>query len=559
MEQNRVNIEYDRYLSPLDVLGIAFGCTVGWGAFVMPGTTFLPVAGPLGSLIALAIGMLVILVIGMNFSYLMQHRPGTGGVYAYTKHAFGRDHAFLCAWFLCLSYLTVVFLNATSLFSVIRAVFGSRLQVGYNYYNIGGNVIFMGEVGASIVALAIIGLLFINAKPLLQKLHTVLTILLVLSVAAVAALCLPHFRLGDLQAAFGTQGGNKVHAIFSIVVLAPWAFVGFEVISLETVHFDFKVSRSRWIVGISIMLSGVIYMLLTLVSICAAPDGYGSWQAYIADLDRLNGADAIPTFFAAKSIIGPAGLVLMAIAAITSILTCMIAGYRATARILSTMAEDRILSKKFNETTNSIVFIMLISIVISVFGRTALECFIDLTAFGAIVGFGYTSASAWKLARKLGSRKVIATGALGTIVSAIFAVAQLIPKLTVVETMGTEAFLVLSLWCLLGFMFYLRIVTRSSAADFSSPTTSSVAIFALLLYSVLMWLGKRLMAAESLSAVHDTLVFEGSLMLLVIFIGLCVMMYIQRLARQKHDALQRDLARAAQRRDSDTPSGPDAG
>ncbi|MBR6219612.1 MAG: APC family permease, partial [Clostridia bacterium] len=74
MEQNRVNIEYDRYLSPLDVLGIAFGCTVGWGAFVMPGTTFLPVAGPLGSLIALAIGMLVILVIGMNFSYLMQHR-----------------------------------------------------------------------------------------------------------------------------------------------------------------------------------------------------------------------------------------------------------------------------------------------------------------------------------------------------------------------------------------------------------------------------------------------------------------------------------------------------
>ena len=38
----------DRYLSPLDVWGMSFGVMVGWGAFVMPGTTFLPVAGPEG-------------------------------------------------------------------------------------------------------------------------------------------------------------------------------------------------------------------------------------------------------------------------------------------------------------------------------------------------------------------------------------------------------------------------------------------------------------------------------------------------------------------------------
>ena len=49
MADNRVISEYDRYLSPLDVWAIAFGCTIGWGAFMMPGSTFLPVAGPLGS------------------------------------------------------------------------------------------------------------------------------------------------------------------------------------------------------------------------------------------------------------------------------------------------------------------------------------------------------------------------------------------------------------------------------------------------------------------------------------------------------------------------------
>ena len=199
MENNRPLNEYDRYLSPLDVLAIAFGCTIGWGAFVMPGTTFLPVAGPLGSVIALLISVAVVLVIGSNFSYLMRHRPGTGGVYAYTKDAFGRDHAFLCAWFLCLSYLTVVFMNATSLFLILRTVFGNSLRYGYYYYNIAGNNIFMGEVGASIVALATVGLLFINAKPLLQKLHTALSVGLLAGVVIVAAFCLPRLDMSALR------------------------------------------------------------------------------------------------------------------------------------------------------------------------------------------------------------------------------------------------------------------------------------------------------------------------------------------------------------------------
>ena len=92
----------DRYLSPLDVWAMAFGCMVGWGVFVMPGTTFLPVAGPAGTMIAMLIGMLIMLIIGNNFSFLMSRSSMTGGVYSYTKEAFGRDHAFLSCWFLCL-------------------------------------------------------------------------------------------------------------------------------------------------------------------------------------------------------------------------------------------------------------------------------------------------------------------------------------------------------------------------------------------------------------------------------------------------------------------------
>lgn len=63
------------------------------GAFAMPGNTFLPVAGPAGTLISMLIGMAIMLVIGSSFSYLMGRTSITGGVYSYTKEAFGRDHA----------------------------------------------------------------------------------------------------------------------------------------------------------------------------------------------------------------------------------------------------------------------------------------------------------------------------------------------------------------------------------------------------------------------------------------------------------------------------------
>ena len=36
-----------KYLSRLDVWALSLSCIIGWGAFVMPGTTFLPIAGPL--------------------------------------------------------------------------------------------------------------------------------------------------------------------------------------------------------------------------------------------------------------------------------------------------------------------------------------------------------------------------------------------------------------------------------------------------------------------------------------------------------------------------------
>ena len=62
-------------LMPLDVWAVAFGCIVGWGSFVMPGSTFIPLAGAGGTVLALLAGTLLMLIIGRNYSFLMEEYP----------------------------------------------------------------------------------------------------------------------------------------------------------------------------------------------------------------------------------------------------------------------------------------------------------------------------------------------------------------------------------------------------------------------------------------------------------------------------------------------------
>ena len=535
----------DRYLKPIDVWAIAFGCMVGWGVFAMPGSTFLPVAGPLGTLFAFIIGTAIMLIIGSNFSFLMDRSSITGGVYSYAKEAFGRDHAFICSWFLCLSYLTIVFLNGTALFIVVRTLFGDSMQHGL-HYQIAGNDIYMGETAISVLILAVVGIVIVLAKPLIQKLNTVLAVTLFAGIVIITLVCLPKaFSTGALLS-FGTEDFNSVYAIASIVILAPWAFVGFETTSFDTAHFDFKTGKAKRLIVISIIATGFAYAAMALVSVVLVPDGFSSWQEYIGALDSMNGIESVPAFYVTNTILGTPGLVIMTITALAAILTGIIGGYRATTRVLSTMAEDRILSDFFSKTTYSVLFIMVISIVISMFGRNTLEWFIDLTSFGAIVGFGYTSAAAYKLAKISGNKKIKATGITGTVISAVFVIVQIVPKLAAMEAMSSEAFLLLAIWCLIGFAFYWRTVIRSTLAEYSGMSKSGVVLFGLLTYSSLMWFCMTLSESESIDQTKSLIVSCGTVTLLLIFAGLIIMVHVQNIVRQKHEDIEREKIRAVE-------------
>ena len=93
----------NRYLSFPGALALSFGYAVGWGAFVLPGTMFLPGAGPVGAIVGFLIGTLAIAVLAFNFHKVTTSIQGSGGTYGFIAKVFGQNHGFLMGWFLFLT------------------------------------------------------------------------------------------------------------------------------------------------------------------------------------------------------------------------------------------------------------------------------------------------------------------------------------------------------------------------------------------------------------------------------------------------------------------------
>ena len=121
------------YLSSLGVIALSFGYAVGWGACVMPGTAFLPKAGPVGTVIGLVLGTLAVIVLAYNYHKATVGIQGSGGTYGFVAKTFGYNHGFIVGWFLFLTYVAILWANATAMVLLVRYLFGNALQLGFHY------------------------------------------------------------------------------------------------------------------------------------------------------------------------------------------------------------------------------------------------------------------------------------------------------------------------------------------------------------------------------------------------------------------------------------------
>ena len=455
-------LKLEKKLSPVNVWSLALGCIIGWGAFVMPGNTFLGKAGPLGTAIAMSIAALIMIVISFNYNFMINKYPVAGGEFTYTQKAFGKTHAFVCSWFLGLSYLAIVPLNATALALIGRNLMNNIFQVGF-HYSVAGYDIFLGEIFLATAALGIFAFLSIRGVKFAGIFQTILVFALVAGVFVVvlAALASPKARLHNLSPAFH-PGSSAMSGIFAVVAVAPWAFVGFDTIPQAAEEFRFSAKKTRIIMVMSILFGASVYVLLNTVTAMVIPEGYDSWVSCIDDVPNLSGLLSLPTFHAGQQLLGTAGLVFLGVAVLGAILSGIIGFYMASSRLLYSMAKEKVipnwfgvLHEKYKTPAHAILFVLFVSLTAPFFGRTALGWIVDMSSIGAAIGYGYTSLAAFRFAKQEKNKGIMFSGIIGSIMAFVFVVILLVPIPMMNCSLGKESYICLLIWTIVGLAFYL--------------------------------------------------------------------------------------------------------
>ncbi|MBR1815339.1 MAG: amino acid permease [Lachnospiraceae bacterium] len=489
--ENSEGTGLEKYLSPISVWALSFGCAVGWGAFVMPGTTFLPIAGPLGTALGIAIGAVVMLIIGMNYHYLMNRYPNSGGALTYTIKTFGYDHGFLNSWFLVLVYVAIVWANATALVLIGRNLLGDVFQFGFHYKILDYDVYF-GEALLSIVFIVVFGCICIFGKQIARVLQTIFALILFggIVVCFVMVMSKHEGGLGTFSPAFANGGRHPFSQIFGIVALAPWAFVGFESVSHSVEEFKFPVKKTIFLILAALVTSALSYIMLSEIAVAFIPAGYDNWSSYIDDIGNLNGLKSLPVFYNTSYAVGRYALVLMVTTVLSGILTGLIGHFIAASRLIYAMSKEKILPKWFSVVNkhgvpqNAMLFLMVVSVFIPFFGRTAIGWIVDVTTIGATIVYGYTSAVAYVLSKRRGDKRTRITGLIGLIVSIGFFIYFMAFS---AGAMSTESYLILAIWGILGFVYFRYVFSKDTEKRFGKSTVVWLGLLFLIFFTSLMW------------------------------------------------------------------------
>lgn len=383
-----------RTLKPQWVWAIALGSAVGWGSFILP-ADWIAKAGPLGAALGLLIGGGLMIIIAVSYGFMIQKVPVSGGEFAYAYLGFGRNHAYLCGWFLTLGYVSIVALNASALALLAKYTMPTISQWG-RMYEVAGWDVYLGEVLIASCALILFAVLNIRGSTVSGRLQYIF-VLAMLGGAGLLAISMflhPETLLGNITPVFNPDVSNW-SAIAGIVAIAPWAFVGFDNVPQAAEEFDFAPRKAFRLIVFALAAAALFYAMMIMATAVATP-----WQSLVATQPTWGTGDAVAKLF------GNLGTLVLSLALCMGIFTGLNGFFVAGSRLLFAMGRARILPAAFGKLHSKhntpylgIIFTCLLCLITPWFGRQALLWVVDMSAVGVTIAYSYTCFVAYRMFR----------------------------------------------------------------------------------------------------------------------------------------------------------------
>ena len=374
-----------KVMNPLDVLVTAFGAMIGWGWVVATGD-WLSLAGVLGTVAGFIIGGIMIFFVGLAYSELTTAMPECGGPLIFCQKAFGPIGAYICNWFLILSYIGVVCFEACAIPTVLQYIFPGFLK-GY-LYTIAGFDVYLSWLAVAIVSSVVITYINIIGVKAAVVFQTVLT----LNIAFVGIILVIASAInGDVsnfqgQLFVGNDAIEIGKSIFSVAVVAPFFLFGFDVIPQVAEEINVPLKKIGKLMLLSIILAVAFYAFVVLAI------GYVMTSSEVASAVKVNGlvtADAMAKAFS-SSIMAK----VLVIGGICGIVTSWNSFLMGGSRALFAMAESHMLPaffaklhSKYKTPINAILMIGLISVISVFFGASMLKWVANAASFACCVAY----------------------------------------------------------------------------------------------------------------------------------------------------------------------------
>lgn len=299
----------------IGLFGAAFlvlNSVIGAGIFALPGKIAVS-AGLFSPWLFLVVGVLFLSVV-LTFAELASYYEQTGGPVLYATDAFGPLAGFSTGWLIYLARMTAFAANA----NVMAAYLASLTDI------------FASEPArTAIITIVTVGLTWANVMGVKDGVRTlgVLTFLKIIPLMLLVLLGLQHVTSATL-----VPSGFEIENPGATTLLLIYAYVGFETIGVTAGETskprrNIPVALIRTLIG-----TGLLYFLIVLVFVSViSAEQYG--DATLVDVGR--------------ALAGPAGALVITLAAVFSIGGNLAGSILAAPRLLFSLAENRLLPQWF--------------------------------------------------------------------------------------------------------------------------------------------------------------------------------------------------------------------
>jgi len=370
---NQSGLDLKRVLDLKDTLALAFGAMVGWSWVILSGL-WIGSGGSLGAVLGFVLAGVPVMLIGLLYAELAAAMPVAGGEHEYSLRALGRFGSFICTWAIVFVYVSVCAFEAVALPTVVEYWFPDY-RAGFLWTIAGWDVyaswVAVGALGAVLVT--VINYIGVKSSAVVQS--TVTLVVLATGVMLMSG-ALFEGSAANLQPLFP----NGMAGVFAVAVMAPFMFVGFDVIPQAAQEIKLPArSIGRVLVG-SIAMALAWYALVILAVAALLPT---------AGLDsKLVTADAATAGW------GATGGHLLVLGGVGGIITSWNAFLVGGSRAVYAMANHGMLPAwlgrlhpRYRTPANAILAIGLLSVGAPLFGRVLLVWIVDAGSFAVVIAY----------------------------------------------------------------------------------------------------------------------------------------------------------------------------